>query len=130
MRLLIVLLPIIGLSTSIPQRNYYLEQNDRPAPGNLQAYVKFSPTDIRNLKTKGYALPVATASPTTLTTAYRSTAAPYVDSNPSPTQRRPAYDDDENYPQLNSIVQQRQQQSKRLGQKQQLEEVCYMDTIK
>lgn len=105
MRLLFVLLPIVGFATSIPQRNIYLEQNERP--GNLQAYVKFSPTDIRNLKTKGYALPVATAAPNIITT-YRS----HHDNSPSQTIRRPSqYEDEENYPQLNSIqVQQRAQQ--------------------
>lgn len=113
MRLLLILLPLVGLATSKPQRNIYLEHNERP--GNLQAYVKFSPSDIRNLKTKGYALPVATAAPNVVT-SYR----PAADSSPSPTLRRPAqYDDEENYPQLNSIQVQRaqQQQYRRPGQK-------------
>lgn len=112
MRRLLIALSIIACVTCKPQRNPYAEQSDRPGPGQLQAYVKFSPSDIRHLKTRGYALPLATASPAQIPQGFRSTIAP--DTNVASTQqRRPAYEE-ENYPVQNAIqLQGRPQQAQR-----------------
>lgn len=108
MRRLLISLTIIAYANSLPQRQLY-EQSDRPGPGQLQAYVKFSPSDVRQLKARGYALPVATASPIQVPSGFRSTISPHLDNSVAPSHQRKGYED-ENYPlqQLHSRPQQPQ----------------------
>lgn len=105
MRRLLISLTIIAYANSSPQRQLY-EQSDRPGPGQLQAYVKFSPSDVRHLKTRGYALPVATASPIQIPSGFRSTISPHFDNSVAPSQQRRGQYDDENYPVQHNSLQQ------------------------
>lgn len=123
MRRIFLLLAIAAYASCKPQKFY---ESDRPAPGQLQAYVKFTPANVRELKTRGYALPLVTASPIQYPSGFRSTISP-VDNSVASSQRRP-YDENENYPVQNSIQQQqRPQQGRRPPPqhftRQQLEEV-------